>query len=206
MRADSAGLDAAAAALRAGEVVLLPTDTTYGLAASTHHPAAVAQLFVLKRRPAERSIALLVADLEQAHELGCLTTVEQAVAAALWPGALTMVVRRRADTDPTLGREDGTIALRWPDHDFVRALATEVGPLATTSANISGRPTPNDAYLAAASLDGEVAVVIDAGECPGIASTVARIDESGEVEVLRRGEMTRHEISDAVHRKDSGRN
>lgn len=200
--ADEEGLELAAAALRAGEVVLVPTDTTYGLAALARDQQAVAQLFVLKRRPAERSIAVLVADLGQAHELARLGPVEQSIAAALWPGPLTLVLERRADVDPALGRADGTIALRWPGDDFVCALAARVGPLATTSANISGEPTPSTAAESAAPLDGEVAVIVDDGPRAAPASTVARALASGDVVVLREGSLSRDTIMTAASPKD----
>jgi len=205
VKADAHGLEASAVALRAGQVVLVPTDTVYGLAALAADPTAVAKLFVLKRRPAERSIAVLVANLAQANELAVFGQHERDAASALWPGPLTLVVERRKGVDSSLGGDDGSVALRWPSHEFVCSLAAEVGPLATTSANLSGQPTPDDAHAAAELLDGTVAVVVDDGPCTAAASTVARIDKSGEVVVLRQGTVTRRLIADAVRRKDSGR-
>jgi L-threonylcarbamoyladenylate synthase len=205
VKADDCGRASAADALRAGQVVLIPTDTVYGLAVRAADAAALAQLFVLKRRPPERSIAVLVANLAQAERLAELNDHERAVVEKLWPGALTLVVARRDGIDPGLGRDDGTIALRRPDHDFVSSLAADVGPLATTSANISGHPTPADPHVAAASLDGEVAVVIDDGPLTASASTVVRIDDSGAVAIVRQGSVTRDQIVSAVHGKESDR-
>lgn len=195
MSADDEGLAAAASVLQAGGVVLLPTDTTYGLAALATEPDAVAQLFVLKRRPAERSIAVLVADLDQATELAELSEAEQAVADAFWPGALTLVLRRRSSVSPSLGKADGTIAVRRPAAPFVAALAADLGPLATTSANLSGEPPATRPNSAAASLDGDVGLVIDDGDRSQVASTVAGIGDDGTVTIFRLGDLSEAAIA-----------
>jgi tRNA threonylcarbamoyl adenosine modification protein (Sua5/YciO/YrdC/YwlC family) len=186
---DAAGLEAAAAALRAGEPIVVPTDTVYGLAVIAGDAAALDRLFELKRRPRERSIAVLVADRAQAESLAAFTPGAIEAGDAHWPGALTLVVDRHAQIDASVGRDDGTVGVRCPGHDFVRALAHEVGPLATTSANLSGEATPEEAVAAAEALDGDVAVIVDGGVCRGTASTVARIAEDGVVTVFRQGEI-----------------
>ena len=186
---DADGLAAAAAALQAGQPVVVPTDTVYGLAVIAGDPVALDRLFELKRRPRERSIAVLVADRAQAETLAAFSTAAAAVAEAHWPGALTLVVDRHEHIDDSVGRDDGTVGVRCPGHEFVRALAAEVGPLATTSANLSGHDTPEGAGAAADALDGEVAVVVDGGACAGTASTVARIGDDGTTTVFRQGEI-----------------
>ena len=186
---DAAGLEAAAAALRAGEPIVVPTDTVYGLAVIAGDPAALDRLFELKRRPRERSIAVLVADRAQAESLAAFTPGAIEAGDTHWPGALTLVVDRHDHIDASVGRDDGTVGVRCPGHDFVRALAQEVGPLATTSANLSGEATPEEAIAAAEALDGDVAVIVDGGLCRGTASTVARIAEDGLVTVFRQGEI-----------------
>ena len=183
------------AAERVGEVLLneglvvVPTDTVYGLAVIAGDADALERLFVLKQRPRERSIAVLVADRAQAEQLATLSGPAAEAADAHWPGALTLVVDRHAHIDDSVGRDDGTVGVRCPGHAWVRALAAEVGPLATTSANLSGHDTPVAASDAAAALDGDVAVVVDDGPCAGTASTVARIAEDGNVTVFRQGEI-----------------
>ena len=153
--ADPVGAVAAAAAeLRTGRHVVLPTDTVYGVAALPHDADAVAGLFDRKGRDAAKSVAVLVADPAQAR---ALADADLDALAGLWPGPLTVVVRRAADAVLHLGPEAealGTVGLRCPDHDLVRALAAEVGPLATTSANRSGEPSPPTAAEAAAVLGG----------------------------------------------------
>lgn len=190
---DTEGIAAAAAVLNDGGVVLVPTDTVYGIAAKATVADAVDRLFALKRRPADRAIALLVASPGDADTLAALTSSETELARRHWPGALTMVLDRRSDVDPSLGREDGTVAVRCPGNPFVRALTKRTGPLATTSANLSGHQTPLEARDAAAVLDGDVDLIVDGGPCAGVASTVIRARPTGQIEVLRQGaiEVTR---------------
>jgi tRNA threonylcarbamoyl adenosine modification protein (Sua5/YciO/YrdC/YwlC family) len=192
-------LGPAADALRAGEVVLLPTDTVYGIAVLAELPGATTRLFALKDRSEVQPVAVLVADRDQA-----LTLVADATGAVvrvmdrLWPGPLTLVLPRAASAAHLeLGGDPSTIGIRCPDHDFVRALAAGVGPLATTSANRHGAPTPPTAAEAAASLVGPVALVIDGGPVGTVASTVVDLTGPG-VQVLRAGAVTVADIERAV--------
>lgn len=188
-------LEAAIGALRVGQPVIVPTDTVYGLAVRAGDADAIDQVFVLKRRPADRSIAVLVGDVDQASELATLNDVERRLVARCWPGALTLVLTRRLEVDPSIGRDDGTVGLRCPDNAFVRRLALAVGPLATTSANRSGDPTPTTAAAAAASLDGPVAVVVDGGPLEAAASTVARVEADRTITVFREGIHTHADLT-----------
>lgn len=188
--ADDAGLDAAADAIERGAPVVLPTDTVYGLAVRAGDPVALDAVFALKQRPADRSIAVLVADYAQATTLASFTDAAEQAASAHWPGALTLVADRLSHVDASIGRDDGTVGIRCPGHDFVRALAARVGPLATTSANLSGSETPTEALAAAGALDGVVAVIVDGGSCEGLASTVARFSPDGTLTVFRQGAVS----------------
>ncbi|CAN5713549.1 hypothetical protein BH20ACT2_BH20ACT2_11500 [soil metagenome] len=172
MPGDPPDLSAAVAALSAGEAVVVPTDTVYGVAVAARVRGATAKLFALKRRPTGVPLAVLVADLAQAGELGVIEGAAATVAARWWPGPLTLVCRRQPGVELELGDDDTTIGLRCPDLSALRALARQVGPLATTSANRHGEPTPELAADAAAGLAGEVAVVVDGGRCAGLPSTV----------------------------------
>ncbi len=186
-------VDAAVATLRAGEAIVVPTDTVYGLAALPTVTGAVDRLFALKGRPADMPVAVLVAGLEQVEALADLSSTARRLAEALWPGPLTMVLPRRRGVDLPLGEPYDTIGIRWPDHPVVAALATEVGPLATTSANRTGEPTPVDAGAAAAALTGSVGAVLDGGPCAGTASTV--VDLTGpEIRILRVGAITEAQL------------
>lgn len=188
--ADASGVvERLAAVLAGGGVAVLPTDTVYGLAAAAPEADAVHRLFALKGRAADVPIAVLCADAGQALALaGPIPPVAATLAAEHWPGPLTLVLRRRADLAWELGEPPDTIGLRCPDHDLVRAVAARVGPLATTSANRHGSPTPATAGDAAASLTGPVDLVVDGGRVDGEPSTV--VDLTGATpRVLRRGAL-----------------
>lgn len=189
----SEDLDAAVATLRAGEAIVVPTDTVYGLAALPTVAGAVDRLFALKGRAADMPVAVLVAGLEQVEALAELSSTARRLADAFWPGPLTMVLPRKAGVDLPLGEPHETIGIRWPDHPVIAALAVEVGPLATTSANRTGEPTPVDAGAAAAALTGSVGAVLDGGPCAGTASTV--VDLTGpEIRILRVGAITEAQL------------
>lgn len=182
--ADQAGFDAAVSALNNGEVVGLPTETVYGLAVVPGIAGAVDRLFEAKGRPASVPVAVLVADAETANTL-VAEPLPRSLVTRHWPGPLTLVVRRRHDLDWDLGGDSRTIGLRCPDHDLARRLCAAVGPIATTSANAHGRPTPPSAREVAADLAGSsVALILDGGECEGQPSTV--VDLTGDVPVVLR--------------------
>ena len=193
-----ADVDRLAAALVAGEVVLLPTDTVYGLAASLAEPAAVDHLFELKDRPPEKRIAVLVADAAQAAELAEVDERAQALMARWWPGPLTLVLPLR-DPKVNVGEPSTTVGVRCPDHGPVRELARLVGPLATTSANRSGAPTPATAAEVLEQLGHPAIAAVDGGPCAGAPSTV--LDLAGPPTLLRVGALT----ADVLRRDPSGR-
>lgn len=185
---DPSAIERAAKALLGGGLVVLPTETVYGLAALASDPVATRALFARKGRGADVPLAVLCADAGQALALAADDVAPLAVelAAAHWPGPLTMVLGRRAGLGWSLGEPTDTIGLRCPDHDVVRALAARVGPLATTSANRHGMPTPSSAVEAAGQLLGDVDLVLDGGKLSGAPSTV--VDLTGtEPRVLRQG-------------------
>lgn len=184
---DPNAIERAAKALLGGGLVVLPTETVYGLAALASDPGATRALFDRKGRGADVPVAVLCADAEQALALAQSPSPRaRDLAASHWPGPLTMVLSRRTGLDWALGEPTDTIGLRCPDHDLVRALASRVGPLATTSANRHGQPTPASAAEAADQLLGPVDLVIDGGALAGTPSTV--VDLTGdEPRVLRAG-------------------
>ncbi len=182
-----AALRDAAAELLAGGTVVLPTDTVYGLAARAADPEAVASLFERKARPADKRVAVLVTGTEQAHTLVRAGSRFDLLAGSLWPGPLTLVCPRAASFGAWLGEGDPTVAVRCPAHDLVRALAAEVGPLATTSANRSGGSTPTTAAGAAAAVGGDL-LVLDGGSCEGSASTVVDLTRTP-ARILREGSI-----------------
>jgi L-threonylcarbamoyladenylate synthase len=179
---DTAGRQAAVDALRAGGIVALPTDTVYGIAVALDAPRGIERLFEAKRRPPDKGIMLLLEDAGQAARIGRMTPAAEALGAAGWPGGLTVVVPQRPDVELPSALTGGrpTIGLRVPDHPSPRALAHAVGPLPTTSANVSGLPEASDADDIVRQLGDVVDLVLDGGPAPGgPASTV--VDCTGDV-------------------------
>lgn len=181
--------EVAAAALAAGGLVVLPTDTIYGIAARLDRPAALEALFVAKARPPGLALPVLVASAAGARSLGVFSPSADALASAWWPGALTLVVARRAGLDAPLGGDGATIGLRVPALAETRALLQRTGPLATTSANRSGAPTPPVIGDIVAVFGEAVAVYLDGGPAPGgLGSTVVSV--VGErPQILREGAL-----------------
>jgi tRNA threonylcarbamoyl adenosine modification protein (Sua5/YciO/YrdC/YwlC family) len=172
-------LAAAASVLGNGGAIVLPTDTVYGLATLPGHEDV---LSALKERPAAMPIAVLVAGVEQAEAAAgrSLPLGARRLAARFWPGPLTLVVP---------GAAGGTVGVRSPDHEFVLRLVARTGPIATTSANRHGAPTPVTAAEAAAALAAPgPSLVIDGGPCGAIASTVVDVSEATP-RVLREGAL-----------------
>jgi L-threonylcarbamoyladenylate synthase len=200
--ADASALDRARVELEAGHIVGIPTETVYGLAVMPQ-AAALARLVEAKRRSADKGIAVLVDSLEQVRQLSTVTPVAERLAARFWPGALTLVLPQRPDAPlPELltgGRP--TIGVRLPDHAVPRALARRLGPLAVSSANISGQPDATSAAAVVASLGEQVALVIDDGPVRGgVPSTVVACPADGEVQILRAGAITEADVRAAARK------
>jgi L-threonylcarbamoyladenylate synthase len=164
-------LEDAVAAIRRGGVVAIPTDTVYGLACDPANNAAIDRVYAIKRRPEDLELTVLsatIADIEDDVELNAAA---RTLAAAYWPGALSIVcqLRRRRWGIPRTG---DTLSLRIPDHPLALELLRGTGPLATTSANRHGEPPAATAAEAAAALDGEIDAIVDGGRCGGLASTI----------------------------------
>ena len=163
----------AADVIRAGGVVGLPTDTVYGLAVDPRNEAAVLRLFELKGRPADRPIALLAANAETAATIVQITPEARRMAQRWWPGALTLVLEPTEPLPAWVGHLDTrSVGVRVPDHAELRALLAETGPLAVTSANLSGTDPALGQRGAEAVFGAEVDLYLP-GRCPGgSASTV----------------------------------
>ncbi len=187
----------AAAALRDGRLVAFPTETVYGLGADATNARAVAAIFEAKGRPRFNPLIAHVADAEDAARFADLGPEARALAAAFWPGALTLVLKKRPDCTiadlATAGLD--TVALRVPSHPIARALIRAAGrPIAAPSANRSGHVSPTTAAHVDADLCDKVAMILDDGPCAiGVESTV--VDVSGPAPVLlRAGGVTREAI------------
>ena len=163
--------DEAIAAIRAGEVVVVPTDTVYGLAADPSNPVAVERIYAIKGRPPGLELNLLAASVAQLDGLVEMDAVARALAGAFWPGPLSMVCpmgSRRL----VIPRGGGTLMVRVPAHDLLRGLLAVTGPVASTSANRHGAPPATTAPAAELSLGGDVAGVVEGGPSVGMASTI----------------------------------
>jgi L-threonylcarbamoyladenylate synthase len=189
----------AAELLRAGEVVALPTETVYGLAANALDETAVAKIFQVKGRPANNPIIVHVASLELANRcVAQFPPVAEKLAKAFWPGPLTLVLSR-AETIPGVVTAGGpTVGIRWPAHPFIQAAIRECGvPLAAPSANLSNRVSPTNAGHVRAQLGGKIPLIVDGGQSQvGIESTVLDLTVSPP-RILRPG-MIRAESLAAV--------
>jgi L-threonylcarbamoyladenylate synthase len=195
-----AGLRRASDLLRAGELVAFPTDTVYGVGALVWDAGAVAKLYEVKLRPAGKAIPVLLADAaDLALVTGDVPPAALRLAERFWPGPLTIVVPRAAALPDEVTAGGASVAVRVPDHDLARALIRAAGaPLAATSANLSGRPSPITAEEVVAQLGGRIPFVLDGGPCPGgVASTV--IDLTGHTPaIVRPGPITLEEILSAL--------
>jgi L-threonylcarbamoyladenylate synthase len=199
---DPTGRAVAVDILRGGGLVALPTDTVYGIAVALATPGGNERLFAAKRRPPDKGIMLLLDDSAQAAAAGLLTPAATALAAACWPGGLTVVVPQRPDVPwpPVLTAGAATIGLRVPDHEAPRALARGVGPLPTTSANVSGVAEARDAAEILAQLGDRVDLVLDGGPAHGgPASTVVDCTADRPV-ILRVGAIASTEIAAILDR------
>lgn len=194
-----AAVEAAALAVQRGELVVLPTDTVYGIGADAFDAAAVRELLAAKGRGREMPPPVLI---------GAATTVDalaikipgyaRSLIEAFWPGPLTLVFHQQSSLQWDLGDTRGTVAVRIPDHDVAREILERTGPLAVSSANKTGRPAATDADQATEMLGESVAVVVDAGESPGgEASTI--VDCTGaQGRVLRRGALSLERLNEVL--------
>jgi L-threonylcarbamoyladenylate synthase len=170
--ARSAGLDAAAAAIGRGELVLMPTDTVYGVAADAFTPDAVTRLLAAKNRGRAMPVPVLIGEASTLAGLVVeLPAVAHRLAEEFWPGGLTLVLEHAPSLAWDLGDAEGTVAVRLPDDDTARELLRRTGPLAVSSANRSGRPAATDAAGAVEQLGERAAVVLDAGPRAGSAAS-----------------------------------
>ncbi|MEU3775953.1 L-threonylcarbamoyladenylate synthase [Streptomyces sp. NPDC046876] len=193
------GLREAASAVRRGELVVLPTDTLYGIGADAFSAEAVGDLLAAKGRGRNMPTPVLIGSPNTLH--GLVTDFsEQAweLVDAFWPGALTLVAKHQPSLAWDLGETRGTVAVRMPLHPVAIELLTEVGPMAVSSANLTGHPAPEDCDAARAMLGDSVSVYLDAGPTPGIQPS-SIVDVTGKVPVLlREGALTAEQLREVV--------
>ncbi|MEZ7007298.1 L-threonylcarbamoyladenylate synthase [Streptomyces sp. SCSIO 75703] len=193
------GLREAASAVRRGELVVLPTDTVYGVGADAFTGEAVADLLEAKGRGRNMPTPVLIGSPNTLH--GLVTDFSEKaweLVDAFWPGALTLVARHQPSLQWDLGDTRGTVAVRMPLHPVAIELLTEVGPMAVSSANLTGHPAPEDCDSAQRMLGDAVSVYLDGGPTPGnVPSSI--VDVSREVPVLlRAGALSAEELRKVV--------
>jgi L-threonylcarbamoyladenylate synthase len=210
-----AGMRLARRAIGSGELVVIPTDTVYGLAADAFSPAAVQRLLDAKGRERTSPPPVLVPGIPTLDALAVeVPDAVRSLVAEFWPGGLTVILRAQPSLQWDLGETRGTVALRMPDHRIALELLSETGPLAVSSANLSGRPSATSAQDAAGMLGDLVAVYLDGGEAgesyqaigerPGdtsstiVDATGVDADGTGLLRIVRAGVISRERIAEVV--------
>ncbi len=193
---------AARQAIASGELVVMPTDTVYGVAADAFSPEAVQRLLDAKGRGRQSPPPVLIPNTDTLAALAAeVVEPVRMLAEAFWPGQLTIVVKAQAALDWDLGDSGGTVALRMPNYELTLELLRETGPLAVSSANKSGEPAARNAQDAEKMLGDSVSVYLDAGAIAGdgTASTIVDAtrltDEGGSLHVLREGAVSREALT-----------
>ena len=186
----AAGMDEAASVLADGGLLLFPTETVYGVGARWDRADAVAAVYNAKGRPADKPLQVLVGSVEAARSMAAIDDPAfERLAAAFWPGALTLVVPAAAGLPREVLAADGTVGLRCPNHAGLRALLQVAGPLAASSANRSEEPPATNCAAAVAALGSWAQLALDSGPCSGgVPSSVVRLS-AGELTVLRAGAL-----------------
>lgn len=191
---DDRALPEAVAALDAGALVVLPTDTLYALAADALDDDAVAEVFRAKGRAADQALPVCVSGWEDLGHVATASPLARRLAERFWPGPVTLVVRAKPWLPEALTAGGETVAVRAPAHPFARAVASRFGPFTLTSANRSGAPAPADVRAAVAQLGGAARVYVDGGTLGGVASTL--VDCTGATpRVLREGAVPAAEVA-----------
>lgn len=195
----AAGLRRAAGTLRRGGLVVMPTDTVYGIAADAFNPKAVAALLSAKGRGRDMPVPVLIGSLRALDGIATrLSPAARALSQAWWPGGLTLVVRQQPSLAWDLGDTAGTVAVRQPLHPVALELLAKTGPLAVSSANRSGMPAAMAVPEAVEQLGESVEVYLDGGPCAaGVPSSI--VDVTGEVPVLlREGDISAAQLREVV--------
>lgn len=192
-------------ALGRGELVVLPTDTVYGVAADAFSPEAVQKLLDAKGRGRQSPPPVLIPNVATLAALAAETNASvNALAEAFWPGALTIITLANPSLSWDLGETGGTVALRIPNQPLALELLQETGPLAVSSANKTGEPAARTAEAARGMLGDDVAVYLEAGEAAGDGEASTIIDATsltetgGALRILRQGAVSREAIAEVL--------
>jgi len=180
--------------LRTGGLVAFPTDTVYGVGALAFNGKAVESIYIVKDRLIEKAIPVLIGEESDLEKVGMdIPDIAYKLATRFWPGPLTVLVPKKPTLPESVSATD-TIGVRVPDHGVARALLRAAGPMAVTSANISGQQSPSTAEEVFAQLSGRIELIIDGGKTPGgVPSTL--VDCTGkEIKILRDGPIALEDL------------
>jgi len=197
------GMRLARASVRRGELVVIPTDTVYGVAADAFSPAAVQKLLDAKGRTRQSPPPVLVPGIATLEALAAeVPDAVRKLVEAFWPGGLTIVLPAQPSLAWDLGDTDGTVAVRMPNNRIALELLEETGPLAVSSANLTGKPAATTAQDALDMLGESVDVYLDGGTSESTASTIvdatALVVPGGTVKILRDGAVTRSQLREVL--------
>jgi L-threonylcarbamoyladenylate synthase len=184
--------------LRGGGLVAFPTDTVYGVGALAFDGKAVEAIYTAKDRSPEKAIPVLIGDMDDLDKIAMdVPNLVQMLASRFWPGPLTILVPKKPDLPEAIS-STSTVGVRVPDHEAARALLRAAGPMAVTSANLSGQASPITAEEVFAQLGGRIELIIDGGKTSGgVPSTL--VDCTGdEIKILREGPITKKELQSAL--------
>ena len=196
MPCDKEGFCLAAGLLQKGEVVGIPTETVYGLAANAFDPVAVSKIFAAKGRPQDNPLIVHISDMSMLDEVvSGFSAIAQKLAEAFWPGPLTMILPKSEKIPLAVTAGLDSVGVRMPSHLGAQAVIRACGlPLAAPSANTSGKPSPTRAEHVLHDMDGKIPLILDGGSCEvGVESTVILVKPSS-VHLLRPGGVTREQI------------
>lgn len=189
----------AARIIKAGGLVVYPTETVYGLGADPFNRIAVLKVFGAKRRPLDKPLSVAVSSLEEADKLVFVNEAARKIAGAFLPGPITIVLKKKARFPKELTAGSDKLGIRIPDHPIALNLIELAGPITATSANISGHPDPITAYEAKKQIGDRVDSVLDGGECKiKKSSTVVDLSIDSGFEILREGAISRQAIEEAL--------
>ena len=188
----------ALAVLRAGGLVAFPTDTVYGVGAPAFDGKAIDSIYTVKDRPAEKAIPVLISDMSELDQVAIdISEVALKLASRFWPGPLTILVPKRADLPESVSAAS-TVGVRVPDHEIARALLRAAGPMAVTSANMSGAQSPVSAQEVYEQLAGRIPLIIDGGRTPGGVPSTLVDCTTPELKILREGPIQREDLLAAL--------
>ncbi len=197
LSADTADIEKAAAMIKNGELVGMPTETVYGLAADASDPEAVAGIFAAKGRPADNPLIVHIAEMEKLPELAeDIPALAYRLAERFWPGPLTMILKKKPCIPEITSGGLDTVGIRMPAHPAALELIRRSGlPLAAPSGNVSGYPSPTKAEHMMRDMNGKISAVIDGGDCTvGVESTVISFENENTVRILRPGGVTQEQL------------